>query len=251
MLPNMKLFGRNLFKKRDAPKAMEAFSVAPGDFLEYDGNWCTFKFAVGKSPKDQNFIGVPSTSSFDIWLPTPDGCTTNASDPDSPKVPANCSLSRGVENYGSQTSNGYNDSNDPLARSGLGIENLDIGADNNAIFNLFGDLYNQSAGGTLALDEIFLSPSTAGTNRNSSGQVAIFGVRSWWYYLPSIGLGIGVRKTAVPNLAPIRSMISSMAAGGEIPGQSWGYTAGAFYGMWNSPFHFDRSLQVIDRHNCW
>jgi hypothetical protein len=220
-------FKRGLFKKRDAPKAMGAFAVAPGSFLDSDGQWCTFKFAVGQSPQDQNFQGVPSTTSFDIWLPTPKGCE----DDGSAVVPANCSLSRGVGNFDGNPSSGYIDNRDTSARSGLGRENLDIGGGDNTILTLFGSQYDGQAGGSLSLDNVFFNPLTGSTARNSSGQVAIFGVDSWMYYLPSIGLGIGVRTLTVPNLASVSSTISSMAAAGAIPGRSWGYTAGAFYGM--------------------
>jgi hypothetical protein len=200
-----------------------AFAFATGEFLEWDGHWSTFKLAVGMTPHEQNFQAVVSTSGFDIWLPKRQGCEAQTST-DSPSPPSDCAQARGVGNFNGQPSSGYDDS----ATSKGAIEQMDIGGGPPTIESQYGSFYGQADKASLGMDTVFVVTSTAPTEtRNSSKSVAILGVENEWFYLPSIGIGAGVRLNS--DHSQVNSTVSSMAASGVILSRSWGYTAGAYY----------------------
>jgi hypothetical protein len=210
--------------KRSSMNLPVALSVKPsGNFDPGDGNWSTFNLAVGGGIP-QNFRVVISTSSLDIWLPTPQGTVCqNAS-------PSSCASMRGVGYYGGLQSTGYegNRSNSALSGGSLGIETLDIGTlDANT---LFGKDYG-SIQGELWADYLTITTATnPSTSHNSSSPVPIYGFASNNYYLASFGVGYGALTTTAG--IEVNSSLSAMATTGTIPSVSWGYTAGAYYGQY-------------------
>ena len=224
----MRLF--NLFK-RASSQSPTAFAVNPtGEFDENDGKWSTFWLQVGNQNGGQTFKAIVSTSSFSIWLPTPKGCPLNVlqSTPYTPTTVSACAIERGVGLYDGTQSNGFlgNRSNTYLSADEMGL--LDLGQDLHET-TLFGSQYNTS--GQIGYDIVFLQPLLAGsTSINSPNATMIYGIDDFKFFLPSIGLGVGYDLLPSPNIAT-GSMISNMAAAGTISSRSWGYTAGASYGM--------------------
>src|ERR1700712_1557651 len=110
--------------KRPRLEQPSAFSVQPSrQFDDGEGLWSTFNLQVGGgSSGPQNFRAIVSTSSFDIWLPLPQGCPYNLS---SLQVP-DCPSTRGVGLYNSSQSTGYSGDRSNTS-SVVGIFHLDMG----------------------------------------------------------------------------------------------------------------------------
>jgi hypothetical protein len=206
-----------LFARRNAATLLNPFSVKPsGRFEGNDGSWSTFLLSIGNPA--QSFRALVSTSSFSTWLPTPDGCTY----PQDPQyVPGDCSELRGVGLSQGFQSNGYEESNGTFKY--IGINTLDVGNDL-SITDTFGSTYNTTA--DLGLDTVALKDSTGSAELSPKIRVPVFGVSSWNFFLPSLGVGDGYLQSTTQN-SP--SLLETLANQSYIPSRSWSYTAGASY----------------------
>lgn len=193
------------------------------NFLENDGRWSTFNFRIGTGPNTQNIEAVVSTSGFDTWVPNNDSCTPVKY---GPPIPYNCSATRGLELRNGGQSTGYDGSD--TSTGGVSLQKLELGGLN--ITDLFGDMYEDQSTGASWTDFVYMLPASEGISAlKTADLVPVLGVQSWFYYLSTFGLGVGVHGDLGTN-GDMRSPISGLAKSGAIPGRGWGYTAGAFYG---------------------
>lgn len=188
------------------------FAVAPswswdGD----DGKWSSFTIEVGTPP--QSFRVLPSTTGAEVWVPYPLGCEgISASLPD-------CGSLRGVDNFDGRPSLGIQ-TNASSTWDSIGIYELASEQ------NLWGPTGNQGYYGydTVSLEHL------------SSNQIAklksqtVAGAATWNVWVGSLGLGTAEASFSVESTSN-PSLISAMRSQNYTPGISFGYTAGASYGM--------------------
>jgi hypothetical protein len=199
-------------------------------FDQADGKWSTFNLAVGHT---QNFRVVPSTSSFDVWLPEVQpnlsGCPPNTTSTNT--TLESCAEVRGVGQWKGVQSSGYVGTRSTTVEDGgeIGLETIDLGA--LQANTLFGTEYGPSVvAGSLWADYLQMSTSTSpSTSFTTLSRAPIFGILTNYYYLASLGLGNGTLNTTKPGVH-LNSALAGMAADGVISSLSWGYTAGAYYG---------------------
>jgi hypothetical protein len=196
----------------------EPFSVRPsGEFEGNDGSWSTFLLTVGNNPA-QSFRALISTSSFSTWLPTPAGCIYES---EPTFVPNNCPELRGVGLANGFQSQGFDDANGTFRY--IGIHTLEIGNDL-SITEAFGSQYNATA--NLGLDTLIVQNGAGSEELLSGGNVPIFGLSTWNFFLPSLGIGVGYLQSTTQE-SP--SLVENLANESVIPSRSWSYTAGASY----------------------
>jgi hypothetical protein len=211
-----------LFKRATSniPKAF-SLQASTGPPLDDDGLWSTFKLEVGNGPgQGQNFLVVVSTSFYTTLLPGTQSCRSNES---SDVIPADCTRMRGIGLYNGNTSDGYDGTRSMATAKQLGIEYILRGG-YFSVTELYGQRYNVR--GTDWDDELYMD-----TSHNSSIPVPILVIDSVSYYIASLGLGVGKHLSTVKGAPVVNSAVSAMAQSGAIPSESWGYTAGANYGM--------------------
>ena len=195
----------------------EPFSIRPsGDFEGNDGSWSTFLISVGNP--EQNFHTLISTSSFSTWLPTAAGCEY---DQDPSFVPSDCPALRGVGLTNGFQSTGFDDANGTFKY--IGIHTLDIG-DDLSMTDAFGSQYNATA--NLGLDTLKVQNGAGSEELTSKENVPVFGLTTWNFFLPSLGIGAGYLQSTTQE-SP--SLVESLANQSLIPSRSWSYTAGASY----------------------
>jgi len=193
------------------------FAVRPsGEFEGNDGAWSTFLIAVGNPI--QNFRALVSTSSFSTWLPTSDGCVY---EPDPSFVPDNCPSLRGIGLKNGFQSSGFDDANGTFEY--IGIHTLDLGNDL-SLTETFGSQYNATA--NLGLDTLALQNGAGSEELSPEGDVPIFGLSTWNFFLPSLGLGVGYLQSTTQETA---SLVQQLANQSLISSSAWSYTAGASY----------------------
>lgn len=85
--------------------------------------------------------------------------------------------------------------------------------------------------GATSEDVFFLGSAIQSTlPLKSPDKVPIFAYENMYYYLATIGIGLGVYYSAAGGGTDMDSVVLSMAKAGTLPSQSWGYTAGVYYG---------------------
>jgi hypothetical protein len=199
---------------------MEAIEVKPAEgdteaWGVYDGIWSLFNLQIGNQTSQyQNFRFVPSTSSFQTWLPQSRSCEA------APDV-ASCPSSRGVGIFEDTQSQGYianrSDSYRFFAATGM---TLGAGTQPETLFGA-----DYATAGDTGRDILRLQ---ARNNTWFQASQTTTVVEDGWYnyFLPIFGIGFGewvFRGQTVP------SFMKAISDDGTIPSRSWGYTAGASY----------------------
>jgi hypothetical protein len=166
-----------------------------------DGSWSTFIVRIGTP--SQTYKLLPSTAGQEIFVPVPEGCTTDD--------PATCGALRGALPFrGQQTGFRYNESS---TWRQIGIFDLILEA------NL-----NYTGNGLYGLDTIGLMVDGNATFENQ----VIAGIATKAYYLGIFGLGPKPSNfSTFENPQP--SLMQTMRNQNKIPSVSFAYTAGAPY----------------------
>lgn len=173
------------------------FSFEPsGSWEGDDGSWSTFTVQAGTPP--QTFLVLPSTAALELFLPLPQGCTSND--------PSNCSVTRGVI----QGSGYLVNESSTWEATGLFTSTLEssLGYEVNGLYGF----------DTVGLDA---------TNVSMTHQ-AVTGMAAKDFYLGLFGLGMGAIDFSGSNITQF-SYLSNLASSGQIPSTSYAYTAGAAY----------------------
>ena len=186
-----------------------------------DGSWSSFAIQVGTPP--QSFRVLPSTTGAETWIPYPPGCEGILQNI------ADCGTLRGVDNFEGQPSRGFQ-TNASSTWNLIGTYELATEQ------NLWGSTGNP---GYYGYDTVSLEPYPSGTKAKLKDQT-VAGVATANVWLGSLGLGTAdanfpVEKTSNPSL------LSTMGSQNYTPGLSFGYTAGASYGMRNLNYSMDLS----------
>ena len=168
------------------------------------GNWSTFIIRVGTPP--QPFQVLPSTSSHQIWIPVPSGCTY--------ADPPNCGTLRGALPFHGTSSAGFL-SNQSSTWIEYGIYDLGI----ESSLNLTGN-------GDYGYDTIGLGLDNS-TGLTLTHQV-VAGIATSDFYLGQLGLDPRPSNFTT-NDDPIPSYLWQLSNSTLIPSLSYGYTAGARY----------------------
>jgi hypothetical protein len=188
------------------------FAVAPswswdGD----DGKWSSFSIAVGTPP--QSFRVLPSTLGAEVWVPYPPGCEGIVAEI------SNCGYLRGVDNFDGRPSLGIQTN---ASSTWDFINILELASEQ----NLWGPTGNP---GYYGYDTVLLEHLSSGQNAKLKSQT-VAGAATWNAWLGSLGLGTAEASfPGEPTSNP--SLMSAMRSQNYTPGLSFGYTAGASYGM--------------------
>lgn len=161
-----------------------------------DGSWSSFTVYVGTPP--QAFRVLPSTAALELFLPLPQGCTSDD--------PSNCSTTRGVV----QGSGYLVNQSSTWQASGLFTSKLEQ--------NL-----GYSVNGLYGFDTVAL-----GSTNVSLPHRAVSGIAAKDFYLGLFALDVGEIEFSGSDAAQ-SSYLSNLASSGQIPSTSYGYTAGAAY----------------------
>lgn len=188
------------------------FSLSPSwSFDGDDGRWSTFSVSVGTPP--QSFRVLPSTTGAETWIPISLGCEGILSNV------ANCGTLRGVNDFEGTASRGF-ETNASSTWDLIGTYELATEQ------NLWGPSGNQ---GLYGLDTITLEEYSSGKNADLTSQT-VAGVTTANVWLGSLGLGTAPANFSIEN-ENTPSLLDSMKSQNITPSLSYGYTAGASYGM--------------------
>ncbi|QDS77617.1 hypothetical protein FKW77_002389 [Venturia effusa] len=127
---------------------------------------------------------------------------------------------RGIGLFNSQQSEGYNGRNSINTAKNSGLEYILRGGGLQPR-DLYGARYNVS--GLAWVDKLYLGSPAA------SSISPILEISNPFYYIATLGLGVGTHKGTVKGADTVDSTVLTMAKSGTIPSASWGYTAGASY----------------------
>jgi hypothetical protein len=202
--------GRRRVRRAAAVKVPAPIRVRPSQvFDQANGQWSTFTIGVGSPP--QRFRVLPSTKIPETWVTSNLGCI--ASDPQ------NCYQLRGGENFNGNPPSGFQP-NASTTWNQIGLYN----AQAESYLNLTG-------AGEFGSDILSLNGgngSSTGDGVSLGGQV-IGAVADKSFLLGYLGLSFqpsGFSSTTSSK----QPMLQNFYENKLIPSQSYGYTAGAYYG---------------------
>lgn len=168
-----------------------------------DGNWSTWSIKVGASL--QGFNILPSTSHGEVWVPGPQGCTSNSE-------PLLCAESRGVEEYQGTQSLGFQE-NASTTWEQIGIYEFITG----------GDLFQTMETGLYGLDNVVI-----GEDGTSMKHVTIASVVTRDFWLGSLGLE-RVQSEFPVESGSLPSLLDGMKKDNLTSTMSFGLAVGAAY----------------------
>lgn len=212
---------------------MEAIEVKaasePGEaWGDFNGLSSLFVLEIGNGTARQTFRFVPSTSSFQTWVPAASSCIFPAEQltllPSTvPRDPEVCGAQRGVGLFDGVQQVGFAnttiDTYQQLAIVGLSSGTVDAAA-------VFGSEYEPDV--QSGADVVSVQVQTSNNWTSSSTDTPIMMDGTYNYTLPTLGLGFGTWSSDRGGEFP--SFMLGMARAGQIPSSSFGYTAGASYG---------------------
>lgn len=183
----------------------DAFVFSPSQAWDgNDGRWSTFIIRVGTP--EQNFRILPSTSGQEIFIPVPEGCTSDD--------PSNCGSLRGAYPFNGKESSGFQ-TNVSSTWKDIGLYNL-----------LLEQKLNYTGNGMYGFDTVGLMLQNSGGLNLTNRVVA--GIATKDFYLGIFGLGPKPSNFTDFDY-PQPSFMRSLRDENKIPSLSFAYTAGASY----------------------
>lgn len=176
---------------------------ATGEWDGNDGDWSTFRIAVGTPPQD--FRVLVSTRGHETWVVLPEGCTADD--------PSDCAQTRGAEPFNGAASPGFQ-TNESTTWDLIGLYNLGLEDD----LNLHGN-------GQYGYDTVHLGSGQDPFALEMEHQV-VAGIATKDFYMGL--LGVTATSSSFSSVSdPVTSLVDNMKQKGKIPSLSYAYTAGA------------------------
>jgi hypothetical protein len=198
---------------------------ASGQFEGNDGKWSTFLLQAGTGTTAQQFHALVSTSGITTWLATPQGCNGDGD----PTYPSNCPALRGDISAGAT---GWQSSESPTYKA---LEQAFLLLNPDLPISAFGAspanaLYVAQYGNAsyVGADQVVLDENSSGSPSITIPNSVIYGVVDYSFFLDTVGVGYGTYAPA-GSTTKYPSILESLNNTGQIPGASWGYTAGSYY----------------------